>query len=406
MRVRLAEPGDLEKLVDMRAALWPEGTRDEHHRDAEAIVHGRPLSTMPLVVFVADDPKAGLRGFVEVGLRSHADGCDPIRPSAFIEGWWVEAGARGTGIGRALIQAAEDWGHAQGATEIGSDTWAENEASRRAHEALGFELVDTCANYKKSLVDLPAGEGAGVHYGHDLAEIHHRHFGMLARAGAKLLRERLQGVDPASGSILELGCGSGISGALLVAAGHRVEGVDISPAMLTIARRHAPGVQLRTGSAWTCELGEAQSRLAVTAFGEVLNYTAEESRPRPEALRSRCREIFECLRPGGLFVFDLSGPGRSGATGRRLGVWEHEDAIVYLEETEIDKEQRLTRDIHSFLRAGALHRRHREKHCLALHEAPVVESMLLDIGFEVERLDGYGDFSFGPGWAGFVARKA
>jgi aminoglycoside 6'-N-acetyltransferase I len=34
---------------------------------------------------------------------------------------------------------------------MASDTWLENEGAQRAHEALGFEVVDRCVNYRKAL---------------------------------------------------------------------------------------------------------------------------------------------------------------------------------------------------------------------------------------------------------------
>jgi aminoglycoside 6'-N-acetyltransferase I len=107
-------------------------------------------STLPLRVFVAEaDGK--VVGFIEVGLRSHADGCDGRRPVGFIEGWYVEPEQRGVGVGRALMQAAEEWARAQGCRELAFDTWIDHEPSQRAHEALGFEVVDRCVNFRKAL---------------------------------------------------------------------------------------------------------------------------------------------------------------------------------------------------------------------------------------------------------------
>jgi aminoglycoside 6'-N-acetyltransferase I len=34
---------------------------------------------------------------------------------------------------------------------MASDTWQDNVDSQRAHEALGFEVVDRCVNYRKVL---------------------------------------------------------------------------------------------------------------------------------------------------------------------------------------------------------------------------------------------------------------
>jgi aminoglycoside 6'-N-acetyltransferase I len=35
---------------------------------------------------------------------------------------------------------------------MASDTWIDNAESQRAHQALGFEVVDRCVNYRKRLV--------------------------------------------------------------------------------------------------------------------------------------------------------------------------------------------------------------------------------------------------------------
>jgi aminoglycoside 6'-N-acetyltransferase I len=148
--VRLAVRADLDAVARQFATLWPDSSPDEHITEAAAILAGNPPSTMPLVIFVAEIAGTVV-GFVEVGLRSHADGCDGRKPVGFVEGWYVDPDHRRSGIGRALVVAAEDWARAQGCTEIASDTWADNEPSQLAHEALGFAVVDRCVNYRKAL---------------------------------------------------------------------------------------------------------------------------------------------------------------------------------------------------------------------------------------------------------------
>ncbi len=148
--VRLATSQDLSALADMQHALWPDGTREEHEAEARAIVEGKPPSTLPLVLFVAELEQTVV-GFIEVGLRSHADGCDGTRPVGFIEGWYVIPEHRGLGIGASLMEAAEEWSRTHGCHEMASDTWADNKPSEDAHIALGFKIVDTCVHFRKSL---------------------------------------------------------------------------------------------------------------------------------------------------------------------------------------------------------------------------------------------------------------
>jgi aminoglycoside 6'-N-acetyltransferase I len=106
---------------------------------------------MPIEIFVADASDGTLVGFVEVDLRSHADGCNPSQPVGYIEGWYVTEDYRHHGIGKKLLEKAEDWARSHKCVEIASDAVIDNEVSQRAHEALGYEEVDRCVHYRKPL---------------------------------------------------------------------------------------------------------------------------------------------------------------------------------------------------------------------------------------------------------------
>src|ERR1700733_6794026 len=80
MRVRPAARSDGEELAALRAALWPESSEEEHLREVDAALANRRSGNLPMEIFVAQDEGGALIGFLEVGLRSHADGCDPAQP--------------------------------------------------------------------------------------------------------------------------------------------------------------------------------------------------------------------------------------------------------------------------------------------------------------------------------------
>jgi len=106
---------------------------------------------MPLIELVAEDGSGMLVGFVEVGLRSHADGCDVSHAVGYVEGWYVAESHRKHGIGRQLVVAAEEWARKQGCVEMASDALLDNDLSHRVHEALGYAVVDRCVRFRKTL---------------------------------------------------------------------------------------------------------------------------------------------------------------------------------------------------------------------------------------------------------------
>src|SRR5205085_2806645 len=104
------------------------------------------------------------------------------------------------------------------------------------------------------------------------------------------------------GVVVELGCGSGILAAEIVAAGYDAVGFDQSPAMLALARKRAPHARFRRQSFVTTELPAC---VAVIAIGEIFNYLFDRGNTDP-ALAKLMRRVYDALCPGGLFLFDVS----------------------------------------------------------------------------------------------------
>lgn len=129
----------------MRAALWPD---DDGLEASIAAYFATP--DPDLVTLIAFDLEQNAVGFAELGTRAYAEGCEGS-PVAFLEGWYVIPEARGTGAGRALVAAAEDWARVKGLKELGSDTELHNEAAIQAHKALGFEETERLVCFLKRL---------------------------------------------------------------------------------------------------------------------------------------------------------------------------------------------------------------------------------------------------------------
>lgn len=151
-------------------------------------------------------------------------------------------------------------------------------------------------------------------YGDAQAAIHNEAFGRLAALAADRLLAELAAAGLQSGTVVDLGCGSGILARRLGDAGYDVLGTDISAPMLEIAQRQAPGARFVHGSLWDLPLPPS---VAVTSIGEALNYATDPAAGDPafEALAVR---VADALAPGGVFLFDVSVPGRSGPDRRRV----------------------------------------------------------------------------------------
>ena len=85
-------------------------------------------------------------------------------------------------------------------------------------------------------------------YKDDLAYIHDVGFGDFAKNAAPELLAILRQRGLTDGLVVDLGCGSGLWAEELCQAGYDVLGVDISPAMIEIARRRAPRARFEVGS--------------------------------------------------------------------------------------------------------------------------------------------------------------
>jgi aminoglycoside 6'-N-acetyltransferase I len=153
VRIRLTQPSDAAELAQLYFALWPDSSVEAHRRELDALLEGKPPSNLPLINLVVEISDGHLIGFLQTGLRSHADGCDPSRPVGFIEGWYVAPEYRRQGIGRRLMAAAEDWARSVGCLEMASDTQIDNHVSQIAHQVLGYDVVDRCVHFRKQLGD-------------------------------------------------------------------------------------------------------------------------------------------------------------------------------------------------------------------------------------------------------------
>src|SRR5262245_55617778 len=107
IKIRNVTKMDLDAWLELRHALWPESSLEEHRADIERFLAGSARE--PQAVLLAEDVQGEVIGFAELSIRAYAEGCSSDQV-AFLEGWYVKAEVRRRGVGKALIAAAEHWG--------------------------------------------------------------------------------------------------------------------------------------------------------------------------------------------------------------------------------------------------------------------------------------------------------
>src|SRR4051794_14077057 len=128
------------------------------------------------------------------------------------------------------------------------------------------------------------------------------------------LTDRIFAAAP-RGRALDVACGSGRQVARLAALGHEVSGIDLTPAMLDLARARCPEATLTVGGWDELPYDDASFDVVTTALA--LCHAAE--------LRTPIREMARVLRPGGWLVISDIHPmstalgGAAGYPGDRLG---------------------------------------------------------------------------------------
>ena len=236
-------------------------------------------------------------------------------------------------------------------------------------------------------------------YRDDLAYIHDAGFGFHVRGVGPALLALLRESDVTQGLVVELGCGSGLWVRQLLDAGYSAYGVDQSAAMLKMARRRCPEATFACASFLEARLPSCD---AVTAMGEIFNYLFDEKNARATLARF-FRRVYEALRPGGVFAFDIAEPGRAGEAGRIQKHFQGDDWAVLVVTEE--KDGILTRDMTTFRRIGRAYRRGHEVHRLRLYRGQDLAADLRRVGFRVRLTRTYGDYSLPRGMVALIARK-
>jgi aminoglycoside 6'-N-acetyltransferase I len=144
--IRPVGENDLNEWFRLRKLLWDESSDDEHR--AEMIDIYEHSETQ--LVLVAETDGGKLAGFLEASIRPFVEDCHTDHVG-YLEGWFVEKEFRMHGIGRKLVQQAEQWATKKGCTEMASDSEIGNSLSLQAHLKLGYDISSKLIHLRKDL---------------------------------------------------------------------------------------------------------------------------------------------------------------------------------------------------------------------------------------------------------------
>jgi len=235
-------------------------------------------------------------------------------------------------------------------------------------------------------------------YKKDLAYIHDVGFADYALNATPGILAILENHQIREGLIVDLGCGSGLLAQVLAKAGYQVLGVDISAAMLEIARNRVPEAEFKHSSLFSANIPPCN---AITSIGECFNYLLDAD-SNVAKLGPLFDRIYNALKPGGVLIFDIVEPGQT-EDGTEQRFVEGEDWLVLVEKKEDGKT--LTRRIITFRKVGKLYQRDEEVHRQQLYQTSEIVRQLEQCGFQVRVMDGYGDFRLPKARVAFVALK-
>ena len=139
------QPSDIERLVDLALALWPDHSREEMVAELAPL-----LAAADAVVFGWQEGDRW-EAFAQCQLRhDYVEGCE-TSPVGYLEGIFVREPLRGKGIARALLERCQTWAREKGCREFASDCELSNEDSLRFHLATGFREAGRIICFTKRL---------------------------------------------------------------------------------------------------------------------------------------------------------------------------------------------------------------------------------------------------------------
>ena len=136
MLIRKSKKPDFAAVMKLARKMWPDI---------------KPGDLRPRYCFYIAEEDKRIVGFVLLNIRHDYVPGSTTFPVGYVEGIYVEPKWRKAGVGRMLIEAAEQWTIDKGMSELGSDVKPRNRKSQRFHTKVGFRKEELVVPYIKKV---------------------------------------------------------------------------------------------------------------------------------------------------------------------------------------------------------------------------------------------------------------
>lgn len=217
-------------------------------------------------------------------------------------------------------------------------------------------------------------------------------YAVFSRRLARLALQIIAEAGAPGTRLLDLACGAGAGSVVLAQAGYAVTGIDRSEIMV----RHAQEVAAKHRLDLTFKAGDMRSFETdhrfdvVTSLFDAINYITEEA-----DLAQVFHSTAAALNPAGLFIFDLNTPsGLATRWGTRDRVFTNRADVFEVNQSNFDDRSAVNTTVTTIFVGepdGELFRRYTEIHKERAYSIAVLERLLHEAGFLVERTYGLPD---------------
>lgn len=193
-------------------------------------------------------------------------------------------------------------------------------------------------------------------------------------------------------TVLDLACGTGSMTRLLAQRGYRTIGADLSEDMLTVASQKTMDLE-KNRPLLICqpmqELALPEPVDWVVCCLDSINYLTNPSDCRQTFFR-----VFQCLNPGGVFMFDINTPYKLKGLDGQIFLDETENTYCVWRAEFSEEENSIFYGMDLFQLDGKQWQRSFEEHQEYAYQPEKLEQWLLETGFQ--RVVQYGDCRLSP----------